>query len=236
MRADVDRAIAESKATSVVFLTDFFAAAKGRSKVEAEQGKMMVDACKTAGVYSVFLSVGDAEKFDAKTLHIHAKIEIEKYLKASGISGWSILRPVAFFENFDDPANYNPLKLGGVKFLTECSTFLVATYDLGKAAGVMIGNKTEWNGKTLECSSYRGTIHEVAAAFQKVSGHPTKGSLAMPICARSLFLSDLHHMCLYFENGYPGSAVDIAEFKKVVPDAMDAEAWFRYYGKFVKNA
>lgn len=36
-------------------------------------------------------------------------------------------------------------------------------------------------------------------------------------------------MCLYFENGYQGSKVDIGAFKAVVPDAMDAEAWFRHH-------
>ena len=42
--------------------------------------------------------------------HITGKILIEKYLKESGIS-YSIVRPTAFFENFDDNANYNPLKI-----------------------------------------------------------------------------------------------------------------------------
>ena len=57
----------------------------------------------------------------------------------------------------------------------------------------------------------------------------------MPLCARSLFLGDLHHMCLFFENGYQGSNVSIDAFKAVVPDAMDAEAWFRYKGTYANG-
>ena len=107
---------------------------------------------------------------------------------------------------------------------------MCATVDIGKAAAVMFQNQNEWNGKTLDVISWKGSVHDAALAWGKVTGKPTKGSLAMPIWLRYLFLSDLHNMCLYFENdgGFKGS---IEEFKKVVPDAMDAETWFRTYGK-----
>ena len=89
----------------------------------------------------------------------------------------------------------------------------------------------EWEFKTLECASWKGTVYEAAEAWGKVSGVKAKGSLAMPLCLRSLFLSDLHHMCLYFERGYPNSNVSIDDFKQVVPNAMDPEAWFRDHTK-----
>ena len=104
-----------------------------------------------------------------------------------------------FFENLDEPAAYNPLTKGVVKSLTTCSAQMVSTFDVGVAAAAMVKSPEEWAGKTLECASYKGTIAEVAAALQKVSGVPTKASLAMPICLRSLFLNDLHHMCVFFE-------------------------------------
>ena len=109
VRADVDRAIVESGATKFVFLTDYVLAARGRAALEAEQGKMMVDAAKAAGVsHAVFLSIADAQLFGPKALHAHAKLEIEAYLKESGLR-YSILRPYVFFENLDDAANWNPL-------------------------------------------------------------------------------------------------------------------------------
>ena len=50
----------------MVFLTDFFGAAKQKVKVEAEQGKMMVDVAKANGIeYLVFLSVADLEPMQA---------------------------------------------------------------------------------------------------------------------------------------------------------------------------
>jgi uncharacterized protein YbjT (DUF2867 family) len=235
VKADVERAIKESGAKNLIFLTDFFKAAKSNGKKEVEQGKLIIDVAKAQGItYTIFLSVGDAEHFDAKTYHIHPKLEVEKYLKESGLKH-SILRPVAFFENFDDAGNYNPLKKGAVKFLTEAPVFLVSTFDLGKAAAVFLRNQDEWSGKTLEASSYKGSVADVAKALEAVSGVPTKGSLAMPLCLRSLFLNDLHHMCLYIENGYPGTNQNIEAFRKVVPDALDAEGWFRHHASFANG-
>lgn len=103
VRADVDRAITESGAKKLVFLTDFFLAAGHSQQKEVEQGCMMVDAAKAAGCeHVVFLSVGDADstQWSKKVKHIPGKVLIENYLKASGVPH-SILRPVAFFENFD---------------------------------------------------------------------------------------------------------------------------------------
>ena len=235
VKADVERAIKESGAKSLIFLTDFFQAAKSNGKKETEQGKLIIDVAKAAGIeFTIFLSVGDAEHFDKKTYHIHPKLEVEKYLKESGLKH-AILRPVAFFENFDDAGNYNPLKKGALKFLTDAPAFLVSTFDLGKAAAVFLRNQDEWNGKTLECTSYKGSVHEVAKALETVSGVPTKGGLAMPLCLRSLFLNDLHHMCLYIENGYPGTNMNIDAFKAVVPDALDAEGWFRHHGTYANG-
>jgi len=66
VRGDVDRALRESGASVLVFLTDFFLAAGHKAGVEAAQGCMMVDAAKAAGIqHAIYLSVGDADLFDA---------------------------------------------------------------------------------------------------------------------------------------------------------------------------
>jgi uncharacterized protein YbjT (DUF2867 family) len=123
---------------------------------------------------------------------------VEEHLKASGLRH-SILRPTAFFENYDDAANYNPLKRGSLKFLTMDPCFLVSTFDVGKAAAAMLSDTDKWNTKTLTCTSWKGSLKEAAAALEAVSGTKTVGSLAMPKFARSCFLSDLDAMCVFFE-------------------------------------
>ena len=94
----------------------------------------------------------------------------------------------------------------------------------------MLNDKDTWAGKTLSCAGWKGTVAEVAAALESVSGVKTRGGTAMPTCFRRLFLNDLHAMCEYFEKGYENTNVSIAEFKKVVPDAMGPAEWFKYHG------
>ena len=224
---------------------------------------VQVDVAKASGIeFVVFLSVADLEPMQAFKLgkrvhHFTAKATVEAYLKASGLRH-AILRPVAFFgaslapacahlasahvcitENFDDAANYNPLKRGALKFLTLSPVYLVDTFDVGKAAASMLADKDKWSGQTLTCSAWHGSLAEAAAALEAVSGTKTVGALAMPKFARWLCLGDLDAMCVFFEEGYPGrsdAAGALTAFKAVVPDAMDAQAWFKYHGKFADGS
>lgn len=230
VRADLDRALAESGATKLFLLTDFFQAAGKSVAREVEQGKAAIAAAKAAGVdHLVFMSVADVAAFGPKSYHLHAKVALEEFLPTAGVP-YSILGPAAFFENFDDPANWNPLKKGVVKFLSKGPCKFCGTYDIGKAAAVQLADPGTWLGRKLDVIAWEGTLADVAAALQKVSGTPTVGRLAMPVWARRLFFNDLHHMFLYYEAGGPKGSP--ADFKKVVPDAMSAEDWFRFHGKY----
>lgn len=231
LRADLDQAFAVTGAKKVFVMTDYFGAAKKSAELEFEQGRAAIDAAQAAGVqHLVFMSVADAECFDQHVKHLHAKVALEKYLHASDVP-FSILRPCAFFENFDDAANWNPLKKGVVKFLTLQECKYCATYDIGRAAVIQLRDPQTWLGKSLDVISWQGDLSQVAQALAKVSGQPVKAQLAMPIFLRRLFLKDLHHMFLYYElqKGPRGTP---QAFKKVLPDAMSAEDWFRFHGHY----
>jgi uncharacterized protein YbjT (DUF2867 family) len=231
LRADLDRAFADTGARKVFVITDYFGAAKKSAALEFEQGRDAIDAAKATGVqHLVFMSVADAEFFDHHVKHLHAKVALEKYLRESGVP-FSILRPCAFFENLDDAANWNPLKKGVVKFLTMQDCKFCATYDIGRAAAIQLKDPQMWLGKTLDVIGWQGDLSKVAAALSNVSGVPVKAQLAMPIFLRRLFLKDLHHMCLYYEvqKGPRGTP---EAFKKILPDALSAEDWFRFHGQY----
>ncbi len=231
LRADLDRAFIQTGAKKVFVITDYFGAARKSADLEIEQGRAAIDAAKAAGVqHLVFMSVADAEFFDHHVKHLHAKVALEKYLRESGVP-FSILRPCAFFENLDDPANWNPLKKGVVKFLTTLDCKYCATYDIGRAAAIQLKDPQLWLGKTLDVIGWQGDLSKVAAALSKVSGVPVKAQLAMPIFLRRLFLKDLHHMCLYYEvqKGPRGTP---EAFKKILPDTLSAEDWFRFHGQY----
>jgi uncharacterized protein YbjT (DUF2867 family) len=234
LRQDLTRAFAESGAKKVFVITDYFAAAKNNADLEFQQGRSAIDAAKEAGVdHLIFMSVADAEFYDVHVKHLHAKVALEKYLKTAGVP-YSVLRPCAFFENLDDAGNWNPLKKGVVKFLTMQEIKFCSTYDIGRAAAIQFKAPAKWLGQTLDVISWQGDLLQIAEALSKVSGVPVKAKLAMPIFLRRLFLKDLHHMFLYFEvqKGPRGTP---AEFKKVLPEAMSAEDWFRFHGQYANG-
>lgn len=231
LRADLDRAFAQTGASKVFVITDYFRAARKSAELEFEQGRAAIDAARAAGVtHLIFMSVADAELFDHHVKHLHAKVALETYLRESGVP-FSILRPCAFFENLDDAANWNPLKKGVVKFLSLQDCKYCATYDIGRAAVIQLKDPQTWLGKTLDVIGWQGDLLQVAAALSKVSGVPVKAKLAMPLFLRRLFLNDLHHMFLYYEvqKGPRGTP---EAFKKILPDALSAEDWFRFHGQY----
>jgi hypothetical protein len=97
----------------------------------------------------------------------------------------------------------------------------------------MFKNPEEWLGRSLDVIGWEGDLSQVAAALEKVGGVPVKARLAMPIILRRLLLKDLHNMFLYFEAGGPTGTPE--EFKKVLPDAMSAEDWFRFHGRYANR-
>ena len=229
-RKGLEYAIEQTGAKKILAITDYFGAAQSNSAVEIEHGKIAIDVAKEKGVdHFIFVSVVDAEYFNDHVRHIKTKLVIEDYLRQSGVP-YSILRPTAFFENFDDPKNWNPLKKGAIKFLSDKHIKYCATYDIGRAAAVMFKHPDKWIGRSLDVIGWEGSLSDVARALETVGGVPVKARLAMPLFLRRLFLKDLHNMFLYFEAGGPQGSPDA--FKKVVPDALSAEDWFRFHGSY----
>ena len=228
VRSDLEYAFETTGAKKVFAITDYFGAARSNGDLEIDHGKIAIDVAKAKGIeHFIFVSVVDAEHFNNHVRHIKTKLVIEDYLRQSGIP-YSILRPTAFFENFDDPKNWNPLKKGTVKFLSNKHIKFCAAYDIGRAAAVMFNDPEAWLGRTLDVIGWEGSLSDVAKALEKVGGVPVKARLAMPVFLRRIFLKDLHNMFLYFEAGGPKGTPD--QFKKIVPNPLSAEEWFRFHG------
>ena len=88
---------------------------------EVVHGKIILDAAKAANVPHVILTSTELAD-DAPTQrtilaptgadHLHAKKELEEYIKGLGLPCYSILRSASFFENFSDHSLQNPLFRG----------------------------------------------------------------------------------------------------------------------------
>ena len=232
--------LVDSGAHKLLFLTDYWTAAHGNVDVEVAQGKQMVDAAIRHNVeHAVFMSVADPDNFPKECQHIPAKLQIEAYLQEHSrhLNCWSVVRPAAFFENFDDAANYNPLTKGSLKFLMTESLKWCSTYDIGRAAAVQLQNPTKWHGKTLDVIGYEGDLNDCADALETVGGFPVTRGLAVPLWLRKLVLgNDLHYMCEFFAGRRgPGIRGTVKEFQQHVPDAHDAAAWFRHHNMYANG-
>lgn len=144
---------------------------------------------------------------------------------------WAVIRPVAFLDNLDSPAQRNPLTKGKVSALMKPKTPLkqISVVDIGKASAVMLLDPESFAGVKLEAA---GCVHsgcELAEILTKASGIPCKYKM-MPRWLLWLFMRDIYHMARWFDKC--GYTANIDEFKKVVPDAMDASDWFKAKGQW----
>ena len=247
--ASVLSAIKESNANRIWFNTDFYSIPwlKRTRATEARLGSNVVDAIKQAKVsgscnidHVVFSSVGDADNVPKKVLHFWAKADVEKYMASQfddaslGIA-WLVLRPVAFFENVDYVATYNPLTKGQLKFVTypDVKVKFIACEDIGKGCAVLLTNPTEYAGKIIEAAGAEHSGLELTKALSEVSGTECKYKLALPRFVMWLLMGDLYHMTTWFEK--TGYSADIEAFKKLVPDAQDGHAFFKKKGQWANG-
>jgi len=229
----------ETSQCNLVFLfTDFFSCKNAEEEIQ--QGKNAIDAItesKNSVEFVLYSSVGNADKA-VNVEHFQSKARVEDYLKDKLPSEkWAIIRPVAFFENLDNAKNYNPLTKGKVKMLTEkdLPVKYIGMPDLGKASkAILIDKRAEFEGKTFEAASCIHTGTELAECLTKASGVPCTYSKQMPEFVFWLFMGEIYHMIQFFKD--PGYSASVEEFQKLVPDAMNAEDWFRYKGEWSSPA
>ena len=231
----VKEAISVSQADTLWFMTDFGSA--GSAQAETQQGRNVIDAVVKSGdqiKYIVFSSVGDADNVPKKIKHFWSKAAVEEYmakeLESPGVQ-WAVLRPVAFLDNMDNPAMRNPLVKGRVMGLMKANTSLkhISAVDIGKASAVLLQNPGMYAGKKFEAAGCAHTGTELAEILSKVSGTPCTYKM-VPRWLMWLFMRDMYHMANWFDAG--GYSADIDEFKKIVPDAMDASDWFKAKGQW----
>lgn len=139
---------------------------------EATQGIRFVDEAKKANIsHLIFTSVEDADK-NTGVPHFETKWAIEKHIREVGIP-WTILRPVAFMDNFTpNPSTANFVGFGVFStLLGDHSLHWVHTRDIGRAAVRAIQNPTEYRGKIVPLAGDIQTFDGVLDAYEKVHGY-----------------------------------------------------------------
>jgi uncharacterized protein YbjT (DUF2867 family) len=194
---------------------------------EVRQGKNVADAAKAAGVgHLVYSSVGAAHRGVGQR-HFESKWIIEQHIHSLGVP-YTILRPAAFFENFNWEragilnGTFNALGLRPEKERQE-----IAVEDIGVFAALAFANPDEYLGKTIELAGDALTEAQIADTFAKVIGRPVR--LTMPTGGSGRRSDEEMEAMFNFFNGEAYDA-DIPALRKLHPGLLTLEQYLRQNG------
>jgi uncharacterized protein YbjT (DUF2867 family) len=193
---------------------------------EIRQGKNVADAAKAAGVqHLVYSSVGAAHRGMGQK-HFESKWIIEQYIHSLNIP-YTILRPAAFFENFnwERPSITNGI-LNAIGLRPEKERQLIAVEDIAVFAALAFAKPEEYLGETIELAGDALTEAQIAETFAKVIGRPVK--LTMPSGGGWAPEEEMTAMFNFF-NGKAYDA-DIPTLRKLHPGLLTLEQYLRKSG------
>jgi uncharacterized protein YbjT (DUF2867 family) len=191
---------------------------------EIVQGKTVADAARAASVkHLVYSSVGAAHRGMGQK-HFESKWIIEQYIQTLGVP-YTILRPVAFMENFNRsrPQILNGTFQGRGR-RPDKTTQLVATDDIGVFAELALAQPEQFLGKTIELAGDELTEQQIADVFARVIGRPVK--LVEPQSSGAAAPSEEMQAMFNFFNG-EGYDADIPALRKIYPGLQTLEVFLR---------
>jgi uncharacterized protein YbjT (DUF2867 family) len=223
-RAELDAAV--KGAYGVFSLQNFWLPNVG-FEGEIRQGRNVADTAKDAGVqHLVYSSVGAAHRGMGQK-HFESKWIIEQYIHSLEIP-YTVLRPAAFYENFNWErapilnGTFNALGLRPAK-----ERQLIAAEDIGAFAALSFANPEQYLGKTIELAGDALTESQLADTFAEVIGRPVKLTMATGGNSRR---SDEEMTAMFnFFNGEAYDA-DIPALRKLHPGLLRFEQYLRKNG------
>ena len=194
---------------------------------EVRQGKAVADAAKAANLqHVVYSSVGSAHRGMGQK-HFESKWIIEQYIHGLDIP-YTILRPVAFMENYNwSRAQILNGAFIGMGLRPEKELQLIAVEDIGVFAALAFANRNQYLGRTLELAGDELTELQIADTFAKVIGRPVSLNLPTPAEGRQ---PDEEMIAMFkFFNGQ-GYEADIPALRKLHPGLLSLEGYLRKNG------
>lgn len=199
---------------------------------EQSQGKALIDESIKNGVkHFVYSSVdrGGAKSDDDPTTvpHFISKYHVEKHLfeKAAG-SGmdWTVLRPVAFFENLV-PGFFGKVFTTSwqVKLRKEQTLQLIATSDIGFFAAEAFLKPGQYKNQKISLAGDELRYDQFKSVFEKTTGETLPTTFGLIAKFINYMVKDLGYMYNWFRDF--GYGADIQSLKKVNPELKDFKAW-----------
>ena len=223
-RAELDAAF--KGAYGVFSVQNFWLPAVGYEG-EIRQGKSVADAAKAASVkHLVYSSVGSAHRGMGQK-HFESKWIIEQYIQSLDMP-YTILRPVAFMENYNwSRANILSGDFQGFGLRPDKTLQIVATDDIGAFAELAFANPENFLGKTIELAGDELTEAQIAEVFTKVIGRPVRVAESQNFSGEA---PTEEQVAMYnFFNGV-GYDADIAALRRLYPALQNLEQYLRRNG------
>ena len=193
---------------------------------EIQQGRNVANAAKAADIrHLIYSSVGAAHRGMGQK-HFESKWIIEQYIQSLNIP-YTILRPAAFFENFNwERASILNGKFNAIGLRPEKERQLIAVEDIAVFVALALANPQEYLGKTIELAGDALTESQLAETFANVIGRPVE--LSMPTEGGWGSEEEMNAMFNFF-NGEAYDA-DIPALRKLHPGLLTLEEYLRKNG------
>jgi uncharacterized protein YbjT (DUF2867 family) len=201
---------------------------EGKAAIEAEerQGKSFAEAVKAAGgVHLVYSSVDGAERASGVP-HFESKWRIEQHIAKLGLPA-TILRPVAFMENFATSAFPLAMFFGMMRATMGATRKLqlIAVRDIGWFAARALESPEQYKDRKIAIAGDELSLAEILAVYRRVVG---KAPPVVPVpgfAPRLMLPKDMYLMLRWF--GEAGYSADIAAVRREHPGVLTFEAWLR---------
>lgn len=199
--------------------------------IEQRQGESLIDSALSHGVkHFVYTSVdrhGESSINNPTNVpHFASKHHIEHHLinKSEGTDmTWTILRPVAFMENFA-PGFVGKVFAASWDLVVKSRPLqLVATEDIGVIAAKAFQHVEQYKGRAISLAGDELTYQQMVEVFRRKTGAapPTTWGL---IARLVLWLSEeMVTMYAFFER--EGYGADVEEVRKLHPGLRDLGMW-----------
>ncbi|KAM0813923.1 hypothetical protein AB5N19_13922 [Seiridium cardinale] len=214
-----------------VFSVQLPAMNKSGPAIEEAQGKSLVDSAIKHGVkHFVYSSVdrhGERSIDNPTSIpHFVSKHNIEKHLiaksKSTGMT-WTILRPVAFMENFDGGFVGKVFATSWKLVVRSRPLQLIATEDIGVFGAKALLDADSFKDKAISLAGDELTYAQMNKVFEEKTG--SEAPLTWNFLARLVlwFSEEMGTMFSFFEK--EGYGADIAEIKAHHPGVKSFAAW-----------
>ena len=189
---------------------------------EERQGKALASLAAEAGIrHLVYCSAGGAER-DSGVPHFESKRAIERHMSSLGLAA-TVLRPVAFMENFGTFA-FRTVMLSMMRthLRPEQPMQIVSARDVGWFAAQAFERPDTYVGREIEIGGDAVTYREAAVTLRRAGMGPAL-SFRLPGPLLRRMPEDFRLMFAWIARA--GFRSDVPELRRAYPGLLTLQAW-----------